>query len=65
FVHKFQLQKNLTNSQEDEFSCQRVGSIHLGTRKPVVKIKIGPPSLQRVITLSDNIIQILNSGNLQ
>ncbi|CAF1135967.1 unnamed protein product [Adineta steineri] len=65
FVHKFQLQKNLTNSQEDEFSCQRVGSIHLGTRKPVVKIKVGPPSLQRVITLSDNIIQILNSGNLQ
>lgn len=34
-------------------------------RKPVVKLKVVTLALQRIVTLSDNVIQVLNSVNLQ
>ncbi|CAF3618804.1 unnamed protein product [Rotaria sp. Silwood1] len=40
-------------------------NINYLTRKPIEKIKVVILSLRRIITLSDNTIQVLNSDNLQ
>ncbi|CAF0756135.1 unnamed protein product [Adineta ricciae] len=65
FVHKFYLRKSSTNSETKQYDCQCVNSLNLETRKPIVKLKVIAFSLQRIITLSDNVIQVLNSINLQ
>ncbi|CAF0816535.1 unnamed protein product [Rotaria sordida] len=64
-VHKFSLQKNSISSETKEFECHCTASVNLGTRKPIGKIKVVILSLHRVITLSDNLLQVLNSDNLQ
>ncbi|CAF1402883.1 unnamed protein product [Rotaria sp. Silwood1] len=53
------------SSETKDFECHCTDSINLGTRKPIGKIKVVILSLRRIITLSDNTIQVLNSDNLQ
>ncbi|CAF3329167.1 unnamed protein product [Rotaria socialis] len=65
FVYKFSTQKNSISSETKDFEFNCTGSASLGARKSVGKIKVVLLSLHRVITLSDNLIQILNSDNLQ
>ncbi|CAF4014251.1 unnamed protein product [Rotaria magnacalcarata] len=65
FVYKFSTQKNSISSKTKDFEFNCTGSASLGARKSVGKIKVVLSSLHRVITLSDNLIQILNSDNLQ
>ncbi|CAF4296078.1 unnamed protein product, partial [Rotaria sp. Silwood2] len=52
------------SSKAKEFECHCIGSVNLGTRKSIEKIKVVTLSLHRIITLCDNLIQVLNSDNL-
>ncbi|CAF1339166.1 unnamed protein product [Adineta steineri] len=70
FVHKFRLKEKKpnesTSSQSKEYECLCIGSQNLGTRKPIIKLKVVTvPSLHRLFVLSDNFIHIIDSDNLQ
>ncbi|CAF0936606.1 unnamed protein product [Rotaria sordida] len=54
-----------TPSETKGYECLCIGSQNLGTRKPIIKIKVVRVSLHRVFTLSDNFLQIFDSDNLQ
>ncbi|CAF3361302.1 unnamed protein product [Rotaria socialis] len=68
-VHKFRIRDKASDesasTETKGYECLCIGSQNLGTRKSIVKIKVVRIPLHRVFTLSDNLIQILDSDNLQ
>ncbi|CAF2668288.1 unnamed protein product [Rotaria sp. Silwood2] len=68
-VHKLRVREkpsdDSTTSETKGYECLCIGSQNLGTRKPIIKIKVVRISLHRIFTLSDNFLQILDSDNLQ
>ncbi|CAF1139272.1 unnamed protein product, partial [Didymodactylos carnosus] len=77
FVHKFRLrEKSLVSRTEEssnsttsttskaDYECLCIGSQNIGTRKPVIKLKV-ISLFRRVLVLSDSLIQLLDSDSLQ